>query len=589
MLLGTAINPCKPNLGYVMCIQLANMPIFRHNLLFCLVPEFTKQSVNIMAAPTTKEPRKSKVESKSALSKDEIRGQLQRILDSPEFLATDKQRQFLEFVVSESLHGRSDQIKGFHVATSVFGRGADFDQATDPIVSIQANQLRRALERYYLVAGQNDPVVIDIPKGGYVPTFQRQGGVDLGESQKEEDVPQEDQEDEDGWPKLLIKPFENLTNEPELDFVCVGIATELATEIAKYQELRVIFASTLKQESTHALEKSAKFVLDGTVQKDMASIKVSVALTNTATNIRFWGDSYSAPFDPSKLISFEEETANTAACKILSEHGVISKTMSNESRMNVPFHLNTYDAILKFYAFNADFSADSFFSAFEALTMATENDPKCGLAWAMLARLYAINYALELFDLKTPIEDAVLFSERGVSLEPSNQRVRVIRAYCCFINNDLAASKAEINRAFELNPNSLIFIENIGYLITLLGDWKRGPALINRAIKLNPYYFAITANHALWLDWIRQGDYEEAYTETMHFRTPTLFWEPLMKAISCGLLGRLEEGKHYVESLLRLKPEFPTRGRVLIKHYIKFDDIVQRTVEGLSRAGLKLE
>jgi hypothetical protein len=55
------------------------------------------------------------------------------------------------------LSGRSHEIKGYTVATQVFGRGEDFNQATDPIVSIQANKLRRALERYYLVAGQNDP------------------------------------------------------------------------------------------------------------------------------------------------------------------------------------------------------------------------------------------------------------------------------------------------------------------------------------------------------------------------------------------------------------------------------------------------
>jgi adenylate cyclase len=73
--------------------------------------------------------------------------------------------------VETVLAGRSHEIKGYTVATQVFGRGEDFNQATDPIVSIQANKLRRALERYYLVAGQNDPIRIEIPKGSYVPQF----------------------------------------------------------------------------------------------------------------------------------------------------------------------------------------------------------------------------------------------------------------------------------------------------------------------------------------------------------------------------------------------------------------------------------
>jgi TolB-like protein len=534
---------------------------------------------------SVKKGRRSIAEEVRVVSSDECRRQVQRILDSPEFHATKKQREFLEFVVSETLNGRSNTVKAYTVATRVFGRGDGFDQATDPIVSIQANQLRRALERYYLVAGQNDSVVVDIPKGGYVPTFHQRGGVDLEEPQIDQDVPERFL---GGWPTLLVKPFENLTHEAELDSASIGIATELAMEIARYQELRVIFASKQKPDSVQPPEKTARFALDGTIQKDMASIKVSVALTDTETNIRFWGDSYSTPFDPSKLISFQEQAANTIACKVLSEQGVISKTLSNESRKHVPFDFNTYDALLRYYAFNADFCADNFFRAFEALTWATEKDPRCGLAWAMLSRLYGVNYCLELFDLKTPIEEAVSFSERGVSLEPSNQRVRLIKAYICFINNDLAASEAETNRALALNPNSLLFLEHIGYLMTLLGDWERGPALIKRAIEVNPYY-QFTANYALWVDWIRQEDYEQAYRETMNFRTPTLFWDPLMKAASCGLLGKIKRGKRFADDLLRLKPDFSKRGQTLIRHYIKFDDIYDRIIKGLDNVGIQVE
>ena len=52
----------------------------------------------------------------------------------------------------------------------MFNRSAGFSQE-DPVVRIEAGRLRRVIERYYLVAGQRDPIRIDIPKGGYVPTF----------------------------------------------------------------------------------------------------------------------------------------------------------------------------------------------------------------------------------------------------------------------------------------------------------------------------------------------------------------------------------------------------------------------------------
>ena len=111
------------------------------------------------------------VDPSSGFDHEAIRRQLERILSSPEFHATDKMRDFLRFVIEEKLTGRSHRIKGYTVAVEVFGRDEDFDATNDPIVRIQAGRLRRALERYYLVGGVSDPILIDIPKGGYVPRF----------------------------------------------------------------------------------------------------------------------------------------------------------------------------------------------------------------------------------------------------------------------------------------------------------------------------------------------------------------------------------------------------------------------------------
>jgi len=129
---------------------------------------------------------------------------------------------------------------------------------------------------------------------------------------------------------------------------------------------------------------------------------------------------------------------------------------------------------------------------------------------------------------------------------------------------------------------------NLGYLLTLLGDWERGPALIRKAIENNPYYDVIV-HYALWVDWIRRGDDENAYAETLHFKTPLLFWDPLMKAITLGLLERIDDGKQAVEDLLKLKSDFTNRGRALIKRYIKFNNVLERTIEGLSKVGIIIE
>ncbi|MDW9559086.1 hypothetical protein GOA72_32275, partial [Sinorhizobium meliloti] len=103
----------------------------------------------------------------------EVLAQLDRIRFSTEFDAPERARQFLAYVVGETIAGRADRIKAYSIATEVFGRDSSFDAQTDPAVRIEAARIRRALERYYLVEGHNDPLVINMPKGAYVPTFER--------------------------------------------------------------------------------------------------------------------------------------------------------------------------------------------------------------------------------------------------------------------------------------------------------------------------------------------------------------------------------------------------------------------------------
>lgn len=124
---------------------------------------------------------RARVEGPSA---DEVRGQLERILSNPEFCVPERDRAFLRYVVDEALAGRGDKLKAYCIATEVFARSDTFDAQNDPVVRIEAGRLRRALERYYLVAGFDDDILIDIPKGGYRPTFTRRDtkstAADLG-------------------------------------------------------------------------------------------------------------------------------------------------------------------------------------------------------------------------------------------------------------------------------------------------------------------------------------------------------------------------------------------------------------------------
>ncbi len=104
---------------------------------------------------------------------ERVREALKRILASRSFEGVESLKRFLDFVVSETLAGRGDQLKEFSVGEDAFGKGASFDPRNDPIVRVQARRLRSRLERYQQAEGQSDEVFIELPKGGYVPSFRK--------------------------------------------------------------------------------------------------------------------------------------------------------------------------------------------------------------------------------------------------------------------------------------------------------------------------------------------------------------------------------------------------------------------------------
>lgn len=103
-----------------------------------------------------------------------IREQLKSILVSDVFSRSRRMQRFLEFVVDETLAGREDQLGEYAVGVAVFDRGTDFEPGLDPIVRNDARRLRLKLLEYYNQTGlASNHIVIEIPKGGYVPVFRK--------------------------------------------------------------------------------------------------------------------------------------------------------------------------------------------------------------------------------------------------------------------------------------------------------------------------------------------------------------------------------------------------------------------------------
>ena len=96
---------------------------------------------------------------------------VQRVADSPYFCRGPKLRAFLLYVCENQLLGRLDNVREQLIGSKVFGRPPEYNFGEDNIVRVEARELRKRLENYFAAEGRNEPMIIEIPKGGYVPVF----------------------------------------------------------------------------------------------------------------------------------------------------------------------------------------------------------------------------------------------------------------------------------------------------------------------------------------------------------------------------------------------------------------------------------
>jgi hypothetical protein len=103
---------------------------------------------------------------------EEIRGGLDRVLNSETFRRTPSLRHLLEYLVTRTIEGYADQIKESIIAIDVFSRPQDFDGRVDNIVRVQAHRLRKLLETYYGEEGRDNKIRFSVPKGSYIPQIE---------------------------------------------------------------------------------------------------------------------------------------------------------------------------------------------------------------------------------------------------------------------------------------------------------------------------------------------------------------------------------------------------------------------------------
>ena len=103
--------------------------------------------------------------------KAEVERQLERILENRHFNHSRRFPAFLRFVVQKTLSGSTDLLKERTLGVEIFGRAADYDTSSDPIVRVTAAEIRKRIAQYYHEPGHETELRISVDAGSYVPQF----------------------------------------------------------------------------------------------------------------------------------------------------------------------------------------------------------------------------------------------------------------------------------------------------------------------------------------------------------------------------------------------------------------------------------
>ena len=105
--------------------------------------------------------------------------QIQRIVQSKAFKTSEVHRNLLNYLAEKSLSGTAQNLKEYTVGLDVFGKPASYDPRQESVVRMHVGRLRQKLTEYYRTEGQDDPVIVDLPKGAFTLTFAPRPVVDV--------------------------------------------------------------------------------------------------------------------------------------------------------------------------------------------------------------------------------------------------------------------------------------------------------------------------------------------------------------------------------------------------------------------------
>jgi adenylate cyclase len=291
-------------------------------------------------------------------------------------------------------------------------------------------------------------------------------------------------------PRLIVLPFNNLSNVEDNDFLVDGIVEDLITEFSRINSIEVISRNTafsFKGKEVNnaqiATEFGIDFIANGSIRSSGNRIRISVELTDPESGSSIWSERYDRTMDD--VFEVQDEIVRKVIVTLV---GKLEMAGLERAKRKPTENLTSYEYLLRGRDFHHKFSKEGVLSAIEMLDKSIEADPNNALAYAW--RACSIGQGMGQGYLEGNLEDILAEAKSMIqkSLELDENDFECHRLLC-EINKffkDFEQAEYYGRKGFEMNPNDPRIVSAYGDLLVLTGRAGEGTDLLIKAYELDP-------------------------------------------------------------------------------------------------------